>query len=111
MLHASPVQLATIQVLVDIAATLGINIVYDIQSALVLGMDTINTPISPTQWITEITAWESYVWAAFQTYVSDYAIGPGARAAEVEEYTIKPNSTGYDQLCKVQRMRKTGSFV
>ena len=63
------------------------------------------------QWIQEVAGWESFVWAALQTAVSDYAIGPEVREPTARAYMKNETTTGEKQLCQAQRLRKSGGFV
>lgn len=63
------------------------------------------------QWIIELTGWQSYTWAAHQIAIADYALGPKWRNSDADKYTIPPNSPAEQELCKVQKMQKTGDAV
>lgn len=63
------------------------------------------------QWVRETTGWETFVWAALQTAVSDYAIGPAQREPSVRAYMKNETTNGEKELCQVQRVRKSGGFV
>jgi hypothetical protein len=109
---ASDIQVAAIQILIDaneqshIGSNRAARLTSKVESRGVL-----DAPVPDDQWVTEIQGWESFVWASLQTYVSDYAIGPQVRVEDAEKYTAKPDSDGLKQLCMVQKMRKSGSFV
>lgn len=63
------------------------------------------------QWVQEAVGWESFVWAALQTAVSDYAIGPDLREPTARAYMRNETTLGEKQLCQVQRMRRSGGFL
>ncbi|KAF2730866.1 hypothetical protein EJ04DRAFT_579521 [Polyplosphaeria fusca] len=69
--------------------------------------------IPDNQWVKELQAWESSIWAALQIEVSDYAIGPQVRMRNLTSaYGINlANTTAEEQLCRMQRMRKSGGFA
>lgn len=64
------------------------------------------------QWIIEVRRWVSLQWAAYQTAISDYAIGPKVRDASTESlYDFPPPTEGGRKLCGMQKMRKGGGFM
>jgi hypothetical protein len=63
------------------------------------------------QWLQELVAWESHVWAGLQMAVSDYAIGIAARDAAAASFVRNDTDAGEKQLCQSQRMRMAGGFV
>jgi hypothetical protein len=109
---ASDVQLAAIQLL--ITSTL----MFDVSDAVQNGVKasdlaggTGNVPSLPDdQWIQEVIGWNSFVWAALQTAVSDFAIGPAVREPSAQAY-IGNLTAGEKELCKAQRMMKSGGFA
>lgn len=109
---ASAIQIAALQLLIEFSLFYPLGRISQPNAALKMGShDQILEKLPDTEWITEVKAWESNVWAALQTGISDYAIGPSARARISDGDIHKPNSTGENQLCGTQRMRKSGSFV
>ncbi|KAF2184852.1 hypothetical protein K469DRAFT_750706 [Zopfia rhizophila CBS 207.26] len=110
---ASDIQLAAIQLLITSS------LLFDISDA---GQDVLKAKdlaggtgfillLLDDQWIQEVTRWESFVWAALQTAVSDYAIGPAVRGPSAGAYIRNDTSNGEKELCHVQRVRKSGGFV
>jgi hypothetical protein len=71
----------------------------------------VTSQLNPDQWVKEVESMDSFVWAALQSLVADYAIGPSVRTAEMADYVLAPESPGDKQLCRMQRMRKAGGFV
>ncbi|KAF2109963.1 hypothetical protein BDV96DRAFT_604439 [Lophiotrema nucula] len=65
------------------------------------------------QWRAEILYWESFVWAALQHQIADYAIGPAVRdtTGGASKYVGNVTTEAQKQLCKVQKMRKAGGFM
>lgn len=63
------------------------------------------------QWVTEARNIEAATWAAMQINIADYAIGPGVRTPDLKDYVGKPETKGDQQLCRAQKMRKSGGFV
>ena len=55
--------------------------------------------------------WESIAWAAIQTFIADYMIGPAARDPLSKDSVQAPAEKGEKDLCGVQKMRKQGGFV
>ncbi|KAF2004127.1 hypothetical protein P154DRAFT_485871 [Amniculicola lignicola CBS 123094] len=63
------------------------------------------------QWEKEVIRWETIAWAGLQALIADYAIGPKHRDQDADGY-VKPVTTkGEKQLCRAQKMRKSGGFV
>jgi hypothetical protein len=71
----------------------------------------VTAQVPENQWITEARAMESSVWAALQVSLVDYAIGPRVRSIELADYVVDPITSGDQQLCGAQKMRKAGGFV
>jgi hypothetical protein len=63
------------------------------------------------QWIFEVLHMSSFVWSALQTITSDYAVGPAVRALDTEEAVDEPTTSGQKDLCRAQKMRKSGGFA
>ena len=63
------------------------------------------------QWNKEIHNWESIVWAAYQTLIADYSIGPTVRDPLAMSYVLPPANDAEKALCGMQKMRKPGGFV
>ncbi|KAF2110744.1 hypothetical protein BDV96DRAFT_650847 [Lophiotrema nucula] len=63
------------------------------------------------QWITELTSWESQIWAAHQIAMADYAAGPTSRVPSAAVTTRNSSTAGDKELCGMQKMRKTGDFI
>lgn len=63
------------------------------------------------QWIQEVVGWEMVIWASWQTMVSDYAVGYAARDPSLAKILKKNMTSGERQLCNLQQMRKSGSFM
>ncbi|CBY01681.1 hypothetical protein LEMA_P004680.1 [Plenodomus lingam JN3] len=63
------------------------------------------------QWVDEVEGMESYVWAASQVSVADYAIGHGIRNPDMAEWVVAPTTPGDKKLCGCLKMRKQGGFV
>lgn len=63
------------------------------------------------QWVTEVVGWEKYIWATFQAYISDYAVGYSARVPKLQG-SLKTNLTkGEKELCAMQRMMKPSGVM
>jgi hypothetical protein len=62
------------------------------------------------QWIRELTRWQRQVLASLQVAMIDYSIGPGVRDTAYPLY-IRPITDSEKQLCKMQKMRKSGNVV
>ncbi|KAF2733745.1 hypothetical protein EJ04DRAFT_605111 [Polyplosphaeria fusca] len=63
------------------------------------------------QWIREIQGWYAISWAAHQTIISDYSIGPTVRDPLSSSFVLPPPNDAAKALCKTQKMRKPGGFV
>ena len=63
------------------------------------------------QWVKEVVGWENYLWAIYQTVVTDYGVGHASRDPAVLEVVKQNTTAGEKQLCGVQRMRKSGGFM
>lgn len=109
---ASPVQVAALQLMIEANRVTFIGQASDLRASRLMLRDGVVTSQVPSdQWINEVEGLDSVIWASLQTLVADYAIGPGVRTAELEEYVVKPTSPGDKQLCGAQKMRKPGGFV
>ncbi|KAH8733180.1 hypothetical protein GQ44DRAFT_754658 [Phaeosphaeriaceae sp. PMI808] len=63
------------------------------------------------QWIKEIIAWESQVWASYQTLLSTAIIGPSVFDEFSKEYTEPVADEGDRKMCQSLKMRKAGGFT
>lgn len=63
------------------------------------------------QWIKEVVAWESRVWASHQALISAAIIGPSVFDDFAHEYTEPVVDEGDRQLCQSLKMRKSGAFA
>lgn len=63
------------------------------------------------QWVQEVTRWEAFVWAALQTAIVDYAVGPSVREPSAQAHTRNATTNGERELCKALRVKKAGGFV
>lgn len=69
------------------------------------------TSLPNDQWMKEVLEWEKYIWASIQTVVSDYAIGYTALDPSTHD-SIRTNLTnGEQQLCRAQKMKRSGGFM
>jgi hypothetical protein len=65
-------------------------------------------------WKQEVLAWEQESYAGVQIAMSRYATGGvGAEAEDQADdaWWIKPGTEGEKNLCKMQKMKKSGGFV
>ncbi|KAH8707661.1 hypothetical protein GQ44DRAFT_662719 [Phaeosphaeriaceae sp. PMI808] len=63
------------------------------------------------QWVSEVVGWEKYIWATFQAYISDYAVGYNTRVPALKGF-LKTNLTkGEKELCAMQRMLKPSGVM
>ncbi|KAF2750154.1 hypothetical protein M011DRAFT_396913, partial [Sporormia fimetaria CBS 119925] len=67
--------------------------------------------VPPDQWVTEVRAWESNIWASLQIAVTDQAIGIKARNNASDPIVREDASPAEKHLCGMQRMRNPGGFV
>jgi hypothetical protein len=113
--EASEVQIAGLSLILDAssgystwnAATKGLNATSKFSSSN--GFVTEEFPND--QWVSEVVGWEKYIWATFQAYISDYAVGYSARVPELKEL-LKTNLTkGERELCAMQRMMKPSGMM
>ncbi|KAF2826710.1 hypothetical protein CC86DRAFT_349711 [Ophiobolus disseminans] len=110
--QASLVQLAALQLILEVTATTELSEVNEVRAAKSVQRDRlVPVQIPPDQWITEVKAMESYMWAKLQITMADYAIGPSVRNPDLDEYVLKPSTPADKQLCGTQKMRKAGGFV
>ncbi|PSN62993.1 hypothetical protein BS50DRAFT_591218 [Corynespora cassiicola Philippines] len=72
--------------------------------------DKVVSSLPDNQWILELERWNKQTWAAFQIAVTDHAIGPTLRDTGTDAYD-PPKSEGGKQLCRVQKMGKTGGVA
>jgi len=79
-------------------------------AALLANMGYIPT-LPDDQWIHEATNWESFVWAALQMNILEYAIGPTVREPSTAALMKNKTSTGEKKLCNAQKVRVTSGFV
>jgi hypothetical protein len=110
---ASDIQLAAIELLITSSMLFDIS---DAGQDLLLAKDlaggTGYIPSLPEdQWVQEVTRWESFVWAALQTAISDYAVGPSVREPSTRAYMRNATTNGEKELCQAMRARKPGGFV
>ncbi|KAF1947008.1 hypothetical protein EJ02DRAFT_449990 [Clathrospora elynae] len=63
------------------------------------------------QWIKEVVAWESLVWAGYQAVISAAVIGPKVFDKFADEYTEPMTDEGDRELCQSLKMRKSGGFA
>ena len=63
------------------------------------------------QWIKEVIAWESRVWASYQALIATAAVGPSVFDEFAHEYTEPIMDEGDRQLCQSMKMRKAGGFA
>ncbi|CAI6342197.1 unnamed protein product [Periconia digitata] len=63
------------------------------------------------QWIKEVAVWESYVWAALQITLADYAVGTTLRDPAAVNYTNAPVTAAEKELCGSILMKKSGGFA
>lgn len=63
------------------------------------------------QWVSEILGWEKYIWATFQAYISDYAVGYSARVPALKDFLQTNLTKGERELCSVQRMVKPSGVM
>jgi hypothetical protein len=63
------------------------------------------------QWVKEVIAWESRVWASYQTLIATAVIGPSIFDQYAHEYTEPVDNEGDRQMCQLLKMRKSGSFA
>ena len=109
---ASAVQLSALQLLVEANQMMSLVNNHEVSAASHLGNEgVVVDQIPPNQWVIEVRAMESFVWAALQVYLADYAIGPGVRSPESADYIIAPATQDDKQLCTSQKMRKAGESV
>jgi hypothetical protein len=109
---ASETQLSALQLVIDATGF------YDLESgssrlkAALLGGSWGEIKMIPEdQWIQELTSWEAAIWANAQIWLSEYAIGIGARVPNAAEYQKAPETEGEKQLCHTQKMRSPGGFA
>jgi hypothetical protein len=80
----------------------------------VLAQNTLSGSTSPglpdNQWVKEVIAWESRVWASYQTLLSTSITGPSLVDEFASEY-VEPAVDGDEQLCKSLKMRKSGGYA
>jgi hypothetical protein len=108
---ASPVQIAALKLLIEANRVMPISGVGEVRTSKATGDGIVTSHITPDQWVKEVEGLDSFVWASLQALVTDYAIGPGVRNAELAEFVLKPENLGDKQLCETQKMRKAGGFV
>lgn len=110
---ASDVQLAALQLLVTSSLLFDISdAAQDVLQAKEMAGGTGYIPSLPEdQWEKEIKGWEAFVWAALQTAITDYAIGPAVREPSIADLVKKNLTSGEKQLCGAQKMKKSGGFV
>jgi hypothetical protein len=110
---ASAIQLATLQ-LVQIS-TLKTGTIYAISSGTkatnILQMTGVVPSLPDDQWLQELIAWESRVWAGLQMGVVNYAKGYSDRDPTAAKFLKNNTSKAKKQLCQSQRMRMSGGFV
>ena len=63
------------------------------------------------QWIKEVIAWESRVWASYQALLAAAVVGPSVFDEFANEYTEPVIDDGDRQLCQSLKMRKSGGFA
>jgi hypothetical protein len=63
------------------------------------------------QWVKEVIAWESRVWASYQRLIAAAVIGPAVTDQYAHEYTEPVDNEGDRQMCRSLKMRKSGSFA
>jgi hypothetical protein len=63
------------------------------------------------QWVKEVIAWESHVWASYQALISAAVIGPAVFDEFADEYTEPVIEEGDRELCQSFKMRKSGAFA
>ncbi|CAO2652324.1 Nn.00g006070.m01.CDS01 [Neocucurbitaria sp. VM-36] len=113
--NASELQIAGLQLILDASSS------YTTYGAALKGLNATSkfasnngfvTDDFPTdQWVTEVVGWEKYIWATFQAYISDYAVGFSARVPALKEYIQTNLTQGEKELCKVQRMVKPSGVM
>lgn len=109
--QATDLQLAVMDLIVNSSVLFDLSSNKKVQAqSLRLNSGTIPS-LPNNQWIVELQAWESFVWAALQTSIADYAIGPAVRSSLVEGNVTRPATSAQNKLCGIQRMRKAGGFV
>lgn len=109
-----PIQLRALQLLRSTVRLWGI--ADSAGKSNVLAQDTINRTISPglprNQWIKEVVAWESLVWAGYQTLLSAAIVGPTIFDPQFADlYTESVVDDGDRQLCRSLKVRKSGGFA
>jgi hypothetical protein len=110
---ASDIQLAAIELLITSSLLFDISDAgQDVLKATSLAGGTGYIPSLPDdQWVQEVTGWEAFVWAALQTAVTDYAVGPTVREPSAQAYMKNETTGGEKKLCQAQRVRRSGGFV
>ena len=112
---ASPVQASILTLLQSIARTADITVSPQLGNLRASKM--LQVGIAPglpsTQWITELSTWEAFVWSSYQSLLSASVIGAQVLdpMAKGSTYTDEPSSQGDHELCSSLRMRKAGGFA
>ncbi|KAF2015277.1 hypothetical protein BU24DRAFT_450022 [Aaosphaeria arxii CBS 175.79] len=107
--NVSPVQQATLEQLWEVSMAYEIGSVNSLDAASLISGDDGIPSLPDTQWIKEVQTWDKQIWAAFQTAITDHAIGPSVRTPGVEPMPL--SGPGQSQLCGSQKMRKNGGFI
>jgi hypothetical protein len=113
--EASDVQMAGLSLILDAGATYsswnspatGLNAT----SRFSGGSGFVTEAFPNDQWVSEVAGWEKYIWATFQAYISDYAVGYSVRVPALKE-SLRTNLTnGERELCGKQRMLKPSGVM
>ncbi|KAF2111917.1 hypothetical protein BDV96DRAFT_499062 [Lophiotrema nucula] len=80
-------------------------------NAMVQGSRGVAIGLPADQWVAEVLGWERYVWAALQTFLSDYAIGYDSQYPGLQASVNMNLTKGQKELCNSQRMMKPGGLV
>jgi hypothetical protein len=109
---ASSLQLSALQLVTFASQLINLGNIETVQAQTMVDRSRIvRAHIPSDQWITEVQAWEAFVWASSQVAITDYAIGPSIRYPGVIGNVIPPETIGDKELCRSMKMRKAGGFV
>lgn len=97
------------QLLFDISLAYDVSSLRTLNASSALNSGSVAATLPDNQWVVEVQTWEKKIWAAFQTAITDYAIGPQTRDHDVKAMPLA--DAGEEQLCHLQKMRKNGGFV
>ncbi|KAF2877339.1 hypothetical protein BDV95DRAFT_143204 [Massariosphaeria phaeospora] len=106
---ASNLQKAVLQMIQTISRLFEIGFTTLIQANEKRTPDGLYGQFPDDQWVHELTLWFSVMWSQTQFGMSMFAVGPSLLDAEAE--VKSPLTAEEQQLCQMQKMKKTGGFV